>query len=143
MRKFYEIIKIDDATLLIISKSFESPLGMLDKIEKDIMALFTAHKKSWSGLVVFDLLLSNGASATNRFFQIEVFNFCFQRKTALICNCADHYWSGKLELYRKINRAAHNFWDQNNGLLKFGVLSDNEIEYITTLADCVMADELR
>lgn len=60
--KFYQISRVDETTMLVLSTSFHSPVEQIEHIEKDL------SKKNFNGKVVFDMLLTNG-DIKNRFFE--------------------------------------------------------------------------
>ena len=64
--KYYKINKIDNEKTVVFSVSHHSPTEQLDSIAKELL------KKQFKGLVIFDMLLSNG-NTKQRYFE-SMFN---------------------------------------------------------------------
>lgn len=64
--KYYKINKIDNEKTVVFSVSHHSPTEQLDSIAKELL------KKQFKGVVIFDMLLSNG-NTKQRYFE-SMFN---------------------------------------------------------------------
>ncbi|MFJ5717291.1 type II toxin-antitoxin system RnlB family antitoxin [Neobacillus sp. NPDC093127] len=110
--KNYEIQKLnyDDYPFVIYSTSYVNPIEDIDHIEEELKLLF-------KGKVIFDLLLSNGASS-NRFVEAEFdgdkFNYNSFKALPEIDNCiaklsSDFYRRHSDLLENSILPNAHQF----------------------------------
>ncbi len=61
--KYYKIDKIDNEKTVVFSLSHHSPTEQLDSIAKELL------KKQFKGVVIFDMLLSNG-NTKQRYFEL-------------------------------------------------------------------------
>ena len=64
--KYYKINKIDDEKIVVFSVSHHSPTEQLDSIANELI------RKKFKGVVIFDMLLSNG-NTKQRYFE-SMFN---------------------------------------------------------------------
>ena len=64
--KYYKINKIDDEKTVVFSVSHHSPTEQLDSIANELL------RKKFKGVVIFDMLLSNG-NTKQRYFE-SIFN---------------------------------------------------------------------
>lgn len=110
---FYEISRIDESTMLILSTSFHSPLEQLDNITKELV------RKKFKGKIIFDMLLSNG-SIKERFFESSFHNSVLEKDLLKQSN----------NLTDDVLTASKKFYSKNIDLIENSMLLSNAMKFV-------------
>lgn len=114
MSQLFEILEINDCTIVVVCKTYIGVSAFLSELEAEL------HQRQFEGEIFFDLLLSNGLNAKNRFLRS---NFCgTQIMDFQICS----HETIKLRCEQRII----NFYRTNISILYNGILLRNDIEKV-------------
>lgn len=112
----YKMEQISNHLVIIFCATYINPISCLPSIEREL------SERSFSGTVLFDLLLSNGFSS-NRFFQVEIKEGKIDRRYIKVVDVAS--------LDGKIIERVNLFYKRNVDLLRNNhILLDEEKEFL-------------
>lgn len=114
MSQLFEILEINDCTIVVVGKTYVGVSAFLSELEAEL------NQRHFHGEIFFDLLLSNGLDAKNRFLQSNFYEAKFM--DFQIC-------SHDIIKLRCEQRIA-NFYRTNINILYNGILLRNDIEKV-------------
>jgi hypothetical protein len=111
MNKLFEILDVNNSTIIVIGKSYYGISNYISDLEKEL------DRRQFRGEIIFDFLLSNGLRAKNRFMQS---NYNGSIGTIKICqiDIIEHYYK----------KSIINFYRENIEILHNGILLQNDIK---------------
>lgn len=108
VKELYQIERISDQVVVIFCTTYINPISYLPAIEEDL------SKISFSGKIIFDLLLSNGYSP-NRFVEADVCEAKVNRRSMRVIDSSslDESLIGKTHNFYKF----HPYLVESNNIL--------------------------
>lgn len=112
MNQLFEIIDINNSTIIVIGKTYCSIDHYISELEIEL------DRRQFRGEIIFDLLLANGLYNQNRFIQ-------------------SYYYGNKINDFEVLNiksikieykRYVNNYYRENINLLGNGILRSKDIE---------------
>lgn len=121
MSQLFEIIKINQFSIIVVGKSYCGIGNYITELETEL------SNSNFKGNIVFDLLLSNGLNSTNRF---------------MISKCegnliVEPHTISRDQVKIKYEKYLRNFYKKNISIINNGVLRKSEIEKIRTTLEVI------
>lgn len=114
MSQLFEIVRINQFSIIVIGKSYCSMGNYIEELETELL------HNNFKGSIIFDLLLANGLNSANRFmFSKCEGNFIVEPHTF-----------PREQVKKKYEKYLRNFYKKNISIIDNGVLRKSEIEKI-------------